>query len=90
MVEVGVLAVLPEPPVASDDHGPAAISTVGQLVRVLQRFPPDTPVEAGLGYACEAESYPAVTVGAVIALEPAGESVATVVVLGETERAYAL
>jgi hypothetical protein len=61
------------------------VGNVGQLVRALQAFPPDTPVEAGLGYRDETDSYRTVTVTALTSAWVDGQpDVTTVIVLGET------
>jgi len=63
----------------------ATVTNVGQLVRALQAFPPETPVEAGLGYRDETDSYQTVTVTAVTSAWLDGRpDVTTVIVLGET------
>ncbi|HYT24881.1 MAG TPA: hypothetical protein VEP73_00145 [Actinomycetota bacterium] len=63
----------------------ATVTSVGQLVQVLRAFPPDTPVEAGLGYRDETDSYRTVTVSAVTSDWLDGRpDVTTVIVLGET------
>ena len=61
------------------------VGNVGQLVMALQAFPPDTPVEAGLGYRDETDSYRTVTVTALTSAWVDGQpDVTTVIVLGET------
>ncbi len=63
------------------------VMDVGQLVRALQAFPPETPVEAGLGYRDETDSYRTVTVTVVTSAWLGGQpDVTTVIVLGETGR----
>jgi len=63
----------------------ATVTNVGELVRALQAFPPETPVEDGLGYRDETDSYQTVTVTAVTSPWLDGQpDVTTVLVLGET------
>jgi hypothetical protein len=63
----------------------ATTTNVGQLIRALEAFPAELPVEVGLGYRDETESYREVTVTTIDASWLGGEPDATVVlVVGET------
>jgi hypothetical protein len=63
----------------------ATTTNVGQLIRALEAFPADLPVEVGLGYRDETESYREVTVTTIDASWLGGEpDAAVVLVIGET------
>jgi hypothetical protein len=63
----------------------ATTTNVGQLIRALEAYPPELPVEVGLGYRDETETYREVTVTTINASWLGSEPGATVVLLiGET------
>jgi hypothetical protein len=63
----------------------ATTTNVGELIRALEAFPAELPVEVGLGYRDETESYREVTVTTIDASWLGGEAAAAVVlVIGET------
>ncbi|HZD01239.1 MAG TPA: hypothetical protein VFA46_13940 [Actinomycetes bacterium] len=64
---------------------PTTTTNVGQLIRALAAYPPELPVEIGLGYRDETETYREVTVTTINASWLGGGPDATVVlVIGET------
>ncbi len=63
----------------------ATTTNVGELIRALEAFPAELPVEVGLGYRDETETYPEVTVAPINASWLGGEpGAAVVLVIGET------
>ncbi|HZD68876.1 MAG TPA: hypothetical protein VFA45_08155 [Actinomycetes bacterium] len=63
----------------------AAATNVGELIRTLEAFPAELPVEVGLGYRDETETYQEVTVTTINASWLGGEpGAAVVLVIGET------
>jgi hypothetical protein len=64
---------------------PVAVTNVGQLIRMLEAYPSELPIEVGLGYRDETETYRRVTVTTISASwlgSTPGEAI--VLVLGET------
>jgi hypothetical protein len=63
----------------------ATTTNVGELIRALEAFPAELPVEVGLGYRDETETYREVTVTAINASWLGGaDGAAVVLVIGET------
>ncbi len=63
----------------------ATTTNVGQLIRALEAYPAELPVEVGLGYRDETETYREVTVTTINASWLGGEpGAAVVLVIGET------
>jgi hypothetical protein len=62
-----------------------ATTNVGELIRALEAYPPELPVEVGLGYPDETETYREVTVTTINASWLGGDpGAAVVLVIGET------
>jgi hypothetical protein len=63
----------------------AMATNVGQLIRALEAYPPELPVEVGLGYQDETETYREVMVTTIDASWLGSDpGAAVVLVIGET------